>query len=126
MQNETLFPLPEIQPAPCEESGPVGGTPRIQYAMRDQVEMLMADLDSLIAPDHQVRIVWAFVKEQDLSPLYDDVVARDSKPGRAAIGPRILMALWLNATWMAWARRGNWTGAARRTSLTSGYAAGFR
>ena len=98
MHDETLFPLPEIQAIASDDSGPVGGTPRIQYAVRNQIEMVMTDLDGLIAEDHQVRIVWAFAEEQDLSSLYDEVAARDAKPGRAAIDPRILMALWLNAT----------------------------
>jgi len=98
MPNETLFPLGEIQQAPSDEDVPVKGAPRIQYAVRDQVEMIMSDLDSLIAPDHQARIVWAFAEKQDLSPLYDRIAARDDRPGRTPIDPRILMALWLNAT----------------------------
>jgi transposase len=96
MQNETLFPLPA--PAVDSTRGPVTGTPRVQFALRNQVELLMTDLDSLIALDHQVRIVWAFAEAQDLSALYDLIVARDSNPGRPVIDPRIMLALWLNAT----------------------------
>ena len=96
MHDETLFPLPEVQ-SPAG-GGPVTGTPRVQYAVRNQVEMLVTDLEGLIAQDHQVRIVWAFAEAQDLSPLYDLIAARDSEPGRPPIDPRLLMALWLNAT----------------------------
>ena len=97
MPDDTLFPLPEIRNADTVK-GPPAGVPRIQFAVRNQVEMIMTDLDSLIADDHQVRIVWAFVERQDLSSLYDLILARGSTPGRPVIDPRILFALWLNAT----------------------------
>lgn len=97
MHDETLFPLPEPEPS-AEPPRPAGGEPRIQYAVRNQVELVETDLDSLVQADHQVRIVWAFVEGQDLTPLYDLVAARGSAPGRRAIDPCILMALWLNAT----------------------------
>lgn len=98
MQNETLFPLPEPQSTSDERRAPATGTPRIQLAVRNQVELLMTDLEGLIAPEHQVRIVWAFAEAQDLSVLYGMIEARGSNPGRAAIDPRIMLALWLNAT----------------------------
>ena len=98
MHDEMLFPLSEVQQAHAGEAPPIQGAPRIQYAVRNQVEMIMSDLDSLIAPDHQVKIVWAFAAKQDLSPLYNMIAAREDRPGRAPIDPRILMALWLNAT----------------------------
>lgn len=98
MHEEMLFPFP---PAEFANAAPVdspSGDPRLQFAVRDQVEMLMTDLDSLVSADHQVRIVWSFVEAQDLGALYDLIAARGSQPGRRAIDPRILMALWLNAT----------------------------
>lgn len=97
MPDDTLFPLPEIQSVDEEKNSPAGA-PRIQFAVRNQVEMVMTDLDSLIADDHQVRIVWAFVEQQDLSALYALILARGSRPGRPVIDPRIMVALWLNAT----------------------------
>jgi transposase len=97
MPDNTLFPLPEIEHTDDAKDAP-GGDPRIRFAERNQVEVLMTDLDSLIGDDHQVRIVWAFAEEQDLSALYETVLARGSAPGRPVIDPRILMALWLNAT----------------------------
>lgn len=98
MHDETLFPHSEIQPPPVDEAEPHKADPRVQYAVRDQVEMVMSDLDGLIAEDHQARIVWAYVEQQDLSPLYDVIRARDDRAGRPPVDPRILMALWLNAT----------------------------
>ena len=98
MDDETLFPVSEIQQPPCDDVAPAKAAPRVQYAVRDQIEMITSDLDSLIAADHQVRITWTFVEQQDFSPLYDLIRARDDRAGRPPVDPRILMALWLNAT----------------------------
>jgi len=97
MREETLFPLSDI-------ASPDGAVPqehaavRVQLPMRNQVEMICAALDSLLAEDHQARIVWAFVEQQDLSALYALIRATQDRPGRPPIDPRLLMALWLNAT----------------------------
>jgi hypothetical protein len=56
------------------------------------------DLDSVLPPDHQARLVWGYVERQDWSELEDRIKARGSAPGRRAIDPRILFALWLYAT----------------------------
>jgi transposase len=42
--------------------------------------------------------VWAFVERQDLSALYARIRATEDRPGRTPIDPKLLMALWLNAT----------------------------
>jgi transposase len=56
------------------------------------------DLESLLAPDHQARTVWAFVEGLDLTPLYEKILSVKGHAGRSAIDPAILMALWLYAT----------------------------
>jgi len=97
MTENTLFPIAETT-CPAEEADDGDrGAPRVQVAVRNQVEMIMTDLDSLIADDHQVRIVWAFMQRQELSGLYDGSRARGQRPGRNPIDPKILMALWMNA-----------------------------
>ena len=63
-------------------------------AERDQVELLAVDLDSVLAADHQARLVWGYVEQQDWSELENRIKARGSVPGRRAIDPRILFALW--------------------------------
>ena len=55
-------------------------------------------LDQLLAGDHQARSVWAYVDSLDLSTLYAKIQAVDGKPGRDAVDPKILMALWMFAT----------------------------
>ena len=74
------------------------GVPRVSRPVRNQVEIVYTDLDSLIPDEHQVRMVWAYVESADLSALYDRIRAVEGHAGRCAIDPRILLALWLYAT----------------------------
>ena len=74
------------------------GPARLQQAQREQVELLAVDLDSVLPPDHQARLVWGYVERQDWSELEDRIKARGSVAGRRSIDPRILFALWLYAT----------------------------
>jgi len=74
------------------------GTPRIVTANRAQLQLRALDLESLLPPEHRARAVWAVVEQLDLRAFYDAIVARGSEPGRPAIDPRILVALWLYAT----------------------------
>src|SRR5436309_6153594 len=74
------------------------GTPRIVTANRQQIQLRPLDLESLLAPEHRARAVWVVVEQLDLSPFYDAIAARGSEPGRPAIDPKILVALWLYAT----------------------------
>jgi transposase len=55
-------------------------------------------LEDLLDTDHQARLVWDFGLGLDLQPLYDAIRARAGGPGRAAIDPRLCVALWLYAT----------------------------
>jgi transposase len=84
-----LGALPE-RPAP-----PAGGRPR---AERDQVELRALSLDQLLPPEHRARQAWAFVAGLDLRPLYDRSKAVEGHPGHPPADPRILVALWLEAT----------------------------
>jgi transposase len=58
----------------------------------------MVDLEALLPKDHRARVVWGFVMSLDLAPLYAQVKAREEGPGRPAIDPPLLLALWLYAT----------------------------
>ena len=93
---QTLIDIPEEKQLPIAEKGK--GRPRIQRANRQQIEMRMAALDSLVPEDHKVRIVWEMAQEYDLSKLYGYIDAIEGEAGRPAIDPLILVALWLYAT----------------------------
>lgn len=55
-------------------------------------------LDELLTPEHHARTVWQFVQGLDLTPLLDTIRSVEGGPGRPAIDPQILVALWLFAT----------------------------
>jgi transposase len=52
----------------------------------------------MLPADHRARIVWRYVDALDLSPLYVKIQAVEGMPGRDAVDPRILLALWMFAT----------------------------
>ena len=74
------------------------GAARVLEPNRKQVELRASDLESLLGEDHRARLVWGYVERQDLSALFNAIKARGAAPGRRAIDPRILFALWLYAT----------------------------
>ena len=55
-------------------------------------------LEDLIETDHQARVVWDFCTGLEVQPLYESIRSREGGPGRAAIDPRLCVALWLYAT----------------------------
>ena len=89
--------VPADSAAVLKRSAPKGA-PRVQSAVRNQVELRACDLDSSLPADHQARAVWAFVQSLDLQALYAQIRAVEGSVGRAPIDPAILMSLWLYAT----------------------------
>jgi len=89
--------LPESA-AVNESSASAQGAPRVLWAERTQIELRAVDLESTIALDHPARSVWAFVERLDISALYGAIGSVEGRAGRAAIDPKILLALWLYAT----------------------------
>jgi len=71
--------------------------PRVRSPDRQQILSAMP-VDGLLDTDHQARIVWDFCRGLDLSILYDQIRSREGGPGRAALDPRLGVALWLYAT----------------------------
>jgi transposase len=97
MTNDGLFPnLPTSEPAAAPAMHP--GAPRAARPDRTTPGWEMVDLDQLMAADHPVRLVVAFVARLDLRALYHAIKARTHGPGRDAIDPPLLLALWLFAT----------------------------
>jgi transposase len=84
--------------AAVQMRSPAKGVPRVQSAVRNQVELRACDLDASLPADHQARAVWAFVQSRDLRALYAQIRAVEGSVGRAPIDPAILMSLWLYAT----------------------------
>ena len=93
--SDTLFPVEPARRAP--ESPQAAGTPRLEYAIRDQIEMHLSDLDSLLEESHTVRAIWDYVERADLTELYAEIRATEGAVGRPAIDPKFLLALWMYA-----------------------------
>ena len=72
--------------------------PRLMYANRCQGEFRDDSVDQLLPPEHSVRDVWQFVETLDLAELLAQIRSVPGTAGAPAIDPRILMALWLQAT----------------------------
>lgn len=92
--SDELFPDIERTPAADASEAPA----RYETANRTQVELTPCDLEALLPPGHAARLVWRFVDGLDLSALYGAIKAREGRPGRPPIDPKILVALWLYAT----------------------------
>ena len=75
--------LPEQNVPPAEGRG----TPRLRQPERHQPGWQIAAIDDLVARDHPVRAVWAFVGTLDLHRLYDLIKAREGMPGQAPPAP---------------------------------------
>lgn len=71
---------------------------RLVEANRAQLRLVSMDLETLLAPDHPSRAIWAMVERVDLGAFYERIAAREASAGRPAIDPQILLALWILAT----------------------------
>jgi transposase len=71
--------------------------PRLRCADRQTLLPAML-LEDLLAPEHLARTVWEFVQGLDLTSLLETIRSVEGRPGRPAIDPQILVALWLYAT----------------------------
>lgn len=76
----------------------VNRIPKVLKADRRQLRLVPLDLEAAIPQDDPVRAVWAFVEQIDLSVFYESIQSFEGEAGRAAIDPKILMALWVQAT----------------------------
>src|SRR5271157_2829826 len=75
-----------------------GITLRVKKAVRNQAEMVVRDLDSLIEEDHPVRTMWDFLSRLDLTAFYDSIKVDLNQAGRPASDPQVLLGLWVYAT----------------------------
>jgi len=97
-EQTSLFPsLPQSSVGSSKMPSPTAA-PRVLRAERNQIALRAVDLEATVGPEHGVRNVWAFVERVDLSALYGEIGSVQGQAGRAAIDPKILMALWLYAT----------------------------
>jgi transposase len=96
----TLFPGMhadgDFQGSPVTQTIPPE-PPRVHRPDRGQQTLEVCCLDQRLPADHPARLIWRLVATLDLSAFYAALRARGSDPGRPAIAPQILTALWLCA-----------------------------
>ncbi len=97
MTGDELFGELPNQATPRAEDD-TRGAPRMREPVRDQIELRVVDIDSLIGQGDPVRVIWAYVEPLDLSEVEDRIEARENTPGHPATSPRLMVALWLYAT----------------------------
>ena len=64
------------------------GQPRMREPVRDQIELRAVDLEALVAADHPVRVIWAYVEKLDLRELEEAIRARTHTAGQAPASPQ--------------------------------------
>jgi transposase len=73
------------------------GKPRLKPINRQQLVLRPMDVEQLVPEDHEVRAIWEFVGELDLSRYYEEVEAVEGEAGRTAWDPRLKISLWIYA-----------------------------
>lgn len=93
--DDTLFPLGE--PVEKKQGENRRGAPRVLTPERNQVEMVMRDLESTLPAEHVARVIWDFAQGLDLGALYAEIKSVEGHAGRPSSDPRVYLALWLLA-----------------------------
>jgi transposase len=62
---------------------------------RNQLEMHINCLDSLLPAEHKARDIWEFVNSMDCTPCYALLKTFMGNDGRPATSPQVLLALWI-------------------------------
>lgn len=63
--------------------------------VRNQMEIKTETIDDIIPPKHDVRLIWLFVEQTDLSGVENQYKTTCGEAGRPAIDPRVLLAIWI-------------------------------
>lgn len=71
---------------------------RVRRAVRNQLEWVERDLDSLLPEQHPARAVWGLLESMELEAFYAEIKAVLDRPGQPAPDPQVLLALWVYAT----------------------------
>ena len=71
---------------------------RVVRPVRNQLQMVMQDLDASLPQDHPARAIWDMLEQLDLSGFYASIQSVRGGPGRPASDPAVLLGLWVYAT----------------------------
>lgn len=68
---------------------------KLRVPCRNQMEMQINCIDSLLPVDHKARDIWEFVNSMDCSPCFALLKTFSGYSGRPATSPQVLLALWI-------------------------------
>ena len=74
------------------------GEARVVRPMRNQLQMVMQDLDAALPQGHPARAIWDMLERLDLGRFYVSIQSVQGGPGRPASDPAVLLGLWVYAT----------------------------
>lgn len=70
---------------------------RLKPVNRQQMVLRAVEVEKLVPEDHEVRAIWEFVGQLDLSRYYEDIKAEEGEAGCSAFNPQVLISVWLYA-----------------------------
>jgi transposase len=70
---------------------------RLKPVNRQQMVLRAVEVEKLVPEDHEVRAIWEFVGQVDLSRYYEDIKAEEGEAGCSAFDPQVLISVWLYA-----------------------------
>ena len=119
MVQKKLFP--DLAESEVEAEPPASrlGEVRVVRPVRNQIQMVMQDLDATLPQDHSARAIWDMLERLDLSGFYASIQSVVGGPGRPASDPAVLLGLWVYAT-------AEGVGSARKLARLCGEHDGFR
>src|SRR4029078_8534954 len=71
---------------------------KLRVPQRDQMEIRIESIDQLLPSDDPARAIWQYVEALDLSAWLTTIRSPPGQRCAPAIDPRLLLALWLQAT----------------------------
>jgi transposase len=94
---ETLFEMPATESCVATATEERAQEPKLKAVNRNQLKMLMLDVNTLIAEDHKARAIWELTGSLDLSHFLVGIRSAVGRAGREHTDPRLLVAVWLYA-----------------------------
>lgn len=90
-----LFEMPTCEIVKTEQHVHSDLQRKLSSPSRQQIEFTIQSLDDQIPLNHDVRTIWNFVEQLDLSLARDKIISLEGNIGRSAIDPKILISLWI-------------------------------
>ena len=70
---------------------------RLKPVNREQMVLRPVEVEKLVPEDHEVRAIWEFVGQLNLTSYYEDIKAKEGEAGCSAFDPQVLISLWIYA-----------------------------